>query len=114
MKTATSAPDEDPPPHGICPGHWYIPWLELKLADGTILLKPQKPLRRGTANQVSKWTGIPKKCLRRLAQSGFITEARPTINTLFYYPAQIESFIRQTEQDPDFWNAKRRREYLGR
>ncbi len=79
-----------------------------------MLLKPQKPVRRGTAKQVSKWTGIPKKCLRRLAQSGFIRESRPTINTIFYYPAEIEDFIQQTEQDPDFWTPQRRREYLGK
>jgi len=116
MKTTSAAPEppEEPTPPTVCPGHWYLPHLELKLADGSILIKPLKPVRRGTSNQVSKWTGIPKKCLRRLAQSGFIREARPGINTLFYYPAEVEEFIRATEADTDFWTPQRRREYLGK
>lgn len=110
MNTAAPAPNEEPEA-ARCPGHWYIPHVELRLADGTFLVKPQKPVRRATANQVSKWTGMSKKCLKNLAESGFITRCRPNPSTVFYYPGEVQAHIRQTEADPDFWTPERLRRY---
>lgn len=110
MSTTAPAPDEDPNA-AQCPGHWYIPHVELRLADGTFLVKPQKPVRRATANQVSKWTGLSKKCLKNLAESGYITRSQPNPSTVFYYPGEVQAHIRRTEENPDFWTPERLREY---
>lgn len=91
---------------------WIIPPLRLHLADGSTLVKPGKAVQRGTAEQVSKWTGISTKTLARLAEAGFIRCAKPTPWLLFYYPGEIEEFVAKTEADPDFWSKVRRDAYI--
>lgn len=91
---------------------WYTPTLVMRLADGSTMLKPGKPVQRATSSQVAKWTGISKKNLRQLAEIGLIREARPTPWSLHYYPAEVEEFIAKTEADPDFWNKVRKDAYI--
>jgi hypothetical protein len=81
------------------------------LADGSILLKPQKPELRATARQTAKQTHISQKTLARLAESGFIRCARVTPGLILYYPAEVEAFIKTVEENPDFWTPERRRQY---
>ncbi len=96
------------PPHG---GTWVPRYLSLLLADGSILLKPQKPVLRVSAKQAAKMTHTSVQTLARLADSGFIRCSRPTDKLRMYYPGEIEEFIRKTEEDPDFWTPERRRQY---
>ena len=84
----------------------------MELPDGSILIKRGKPIQRATATATSKMTGISLKNLRILADVGFIRCARPTVSSTFYYPGEIEAFIKQTEDDPAFWTKVRRDAYL--
>jgi hypothetical protein len=93
-------------------GGWYIPCRQHKLADGTFLIKPGKPVQRGTTNQVAKATGIGYKTLIRLADAGFLRRAQPSPGLSFFYYAEVEALIRRTERDPDFWTTVRREAYL--
>jgi hypothetical protein len=96
----------------IATAPWYTPSIVLRLAGGETLIKPGKPVQRGTARQVSKWTGISTKTLDRLAEAGFIRASKPTPWLLFYYPAEVEEFIAKTEADPDFWSRHKRQAYV--
>lgn len=101
-------------PANVSPqGTWVPRYLTLMLADGSILLKPQKPELRATARQTAKQTHISQKTLARLAESGFIRCARvtPGNGLLLYYPAEVETFIKTVEEDPDFWTPARRSQY---
>ena len=91
---------------------WLIPTLKIHLADGSTLVKACKAVQRGTAVQVSKWTGISTKTLARLADAGFIRASKPTPWLVLYYPGEIEEFIRKTEADPDFWIKVKRDAYI--
>jgi len=91
---------------------WYTPTVRVRLADGSTLLRPGKPVQRANATLTSKWTGVSRKNLRLLAEVGLIRECQVTPKTLLYYPAEIEEFIERTEREPDFWNAARRDAYI--
>lgn len=84
-------------------GGWYIPAHEMHLPDGSTLVKPGKAIRRGTTAQVAKWTGLDRRTLHRLADCGIITRARVAF-TYYFYPAEIEDLIRQSENDPGLWS----------
>jgi hypothetical protein len=101
----------NPPPENPC-STWVVPTTALKLPDGTILLKPGKPVRRVTAKAAAKITGVPKKILRNLAEAGFIREARVTPWVFYYDVVEIEAFIARTAEDPAFWSDVRRKAYL--
>ncbi len=90
---------------------WYFPTTRMTLADGTVMLKAGKPYQRGTAGKVAKAFGVSSRTLGRLAESGHIRAAKVTPQIVLYYPGEIESFIRTVEENPDYWDAKRRREY---
>ena len=103
------------PDHTSAPaagGAWYIPALVMRLNDGSTLIKPGKPVQRGTVRQVSRATGIHYKVLAALAEAGFIRRARPSPGQSYYYYAEVESFIHKTEADPDFWTKVRRDAYI--
>lgn len=100
------------PPHHHREGIWFVPTIEMRLPAGELLIKTLKPVLVASASQTAKWTGLSKKKLRNLAEAGFIREARPTPQTLLYYPGEVWDFIRQTEADPDFWNGDRLTIYL--
>lgn len=93
-------------------GLWYFPVRCCALGDGTYRLVPGRPVRRGTSSQVSKATGVHRKVLHALADCGLIRRARPSPNTAFFYFAEVEALIRETEADPDYWNRVRRDAYL--
>jgi hypothetical protein len=90
---------------------WVFPALVLHLADGSALVKPQKPVQRACARVTAKITGISARTLERLAQSGFIRRAMPTERMALYYPGEVEAFLRATEADPAYWTPERRRQY---
>jgi hypothetical protein len=101
-------------PENIKPqGTWVPRYLTLMLADGSILMKPQKPELRSTAKQTAKMTGVSQKTLARLAESGFIRCApvTPGSGLRLYYPAEVEAFIKTVEEDPDFWTPARCAQY---
>lgn len=98
----------EPAPQSV----WFTPTRVMELPDGSILIKRGKPIQRATSTETSKWTGISLKNLRILADAGFIRCARPTLGSAFYYPGEIEEFIRRTEEDPAFWTKVRRDAYL--
>lgn len=102
----------DAPKPPVLDAPWYTPTLVMRLAGGETLLKPGKPVQRGTPEQCSKWTGISRKTLKRLSEAGFIRVANPTPWLVFYYPGEIEDLIAKTEADPDFWNDVRRKAYI--
>lgn len=93
------------------PATYYTPTIRLTLADGSVLLKHGKPVVRATAGLVSKWTGLSRKTLQRLAESGFISVAKVTPTTFLYYPAEVEDFIATVAADPEYWTPARKREY---
>jgi len=92
---------------------WFTPIKVMQMPDGSFLLRPGKPIQRASIEQTSKWTGVSKKTLRRLAESGFIRCARVTAARHYYYPGEIEEFIAKTEADPDYWTPERIQHYLG-
>jgi hypothetical protein len=94
-------------------GTWVPRYLMLQLADGSILMKPQKPELRSNAKQTSRMTGVSQKTLARLAESGFIRCASitPGSGLRLYYPGEVEAFIKKVEDDPDFWTPARRAQY---
>ena len=100
-----------PPIEGNPDGCWIISYLSLKLADGTYILKPQKPVFRASARVTSKLTHVSEKTLVRLAESGFISCALSTPGCRLYYPAEVEEFLQKTIADPDFWTPARRKQY---
>lgn len=91
---------------------WYTPTIVMRLADGSTLLKPGRPIQRATGDQVAKWTGVSLKTLRNLAETGFIRRAQITRVKHLYYPGEVEDFIAATEADPDFWDDVRKKAYL--
>ena len=96
-------------------GVWVTRCQVLKLADGSFLLKPKKPVLRASAQETAKATGVSRKTLARLAEAGFIRCAKITDRLPMYYPAEVEAFIRSTEKDPDYWTLERKKQYeLGR
>ena len=98
----------DPTPEAT----WITPHRVMELPDGSILIKRGKPIQRASGTVTSKLTGVSLKTLLNLAEAGFIRVARPTPGSSFYYPAEVEAFIQQTEADPDFWTKVRRDAYL--
>ena len=108
----SSSKQTDP---GLPVGVWITRCQIFQLADGSYLLKPKRPKLRASARETAKATGVSCKTLARLAESGFIRCARITDRLPMYYPAEVEAFIRQTEQDPDYWTKDRKKQYgLGR
>lgn len=91
---------------------WVIHAHVVQLADGTMMIKPQKPRMRATSKLTSRLTGLSLKTLRILSDAGFIRCARPSPGTCFYYPLEVEAFIKQTEDDPAFWDKVKKATYL--
>lgn len=103
---------ESTPPAPQAPkGIWFFPYREMQLADGGIYLKLLKPVLVMNARQTAEFTGLSTKTLARLAESGFIRVRFPTPRIPQYYPGEVMEFIARTEEDPDFWTEKRRRQY---
>lgn len=92
-------------------GSWIIPYAQIKLADGTIVLKPQKAQLRCSAKVTARLTHVREKTLERLAESGFISCVMATPDLRLYYPAEVETFLQKTIEDPDFWTPARRAQY---
>lgn len=90
---------------------WYIPTLTLHLADGSTLIKPLKAIQRANAKTVAKYFALSTRTLSRLAEAGEIRSCRLTPQVTYYYPGEIEEFIKKMEENPDHWTPKRRREY---
>jgi hypothetical protein len=109
MSTPTTPPPENTP--SAPDGCWIIPYLHLKLADGSILIKPQKPILRASAKVTAKLTHVSPRTLARLAESGFIRCCFSTPDLRLYYPAEVEAFLEKTTSDPDFWTPARRAQY---
>jgi hypothetical protein len=93
-------------------GNWYIPAIAHKLADGSTLIKPGKAVCRGTASQVSKWTGVHRKVLSKLADCGLISRLHPSPGLTWYYPSEVETLIQKTQSEPDFWNTVKRKAFI--
>lgn len=93
-------------------GTWIIPAKVTHLPDGSTLLKPCPAILRSTASQTTVLTGVHRKTLAALADCGLIRRERPSPNQSFYYPADVEALLRQTREDPDFWNEVRTKAYL--
>lgn len=92
--------------------HYYIPAKRIQLPDGSTLIKPGKAIQRCKTSEASRMLGIHTKVLHALADCGLITRASPSPGSHFFYPAEVEAFIRQTEADPDYWTRVRRIAYL--
>jgi hypothetical protein len=91
---------------------YYIPPIIMRLADGTTMIKPGKAVQRARVADVVRWTGVHRKTLSALADCGLIRRAFPSPNMPYYYPAEVEEFIRLTETDPKFWTSVRTKAYL--
>jgi hypothetical protein len=94
------------------PETYFIPAKTIQLPDGSTLVKPGKAITRCKASQAAKLTGVSRKVLARLAECGLIRRACPSPAGAMYYPAEVESFIARTENDPDFWDDVRTQAYL--
>lgn len=94
------------------PTVWFTPTRVMMLPDGSTLIKPGKPVLRTTAAKTSELTGISLKNLRNLSECGLIRCARPTPFVTFYYPGEIEAFVKRTEDDPAFWDKVKRDAYI--
>jgi len=90
----------------------YFPALVMKLADGSYIVRPGKPVTRASATKTSKWCGISTANLRRLADAGYIRRGWSGPGVSYYYPAEVESFLLKTEAEADFWTEVRRNVYI--
>ena len=99
-------PSQNPSENG-----WYVPHLIVTLADGTFMLRPQKPVQQVVAMRAAKMFSISTRTLARLAESGHIRAAKISPQITLYFPAEIHAFILEMIENPDYWTAKRRREY---
>lgn len=90
---------------------WYIPTITLHLADGSTLIKPCKAIQRAQAKTTAKYFGISTRTLSLLAEAGEIRSSRVSPSLTFYYPGEIEDFIKKMEENPDYWTPQRRRQY---
>lgn len=91
---------------------WIIPSIAVKLPDGSTLVKPGKAVQRATGSRVSSITGVQRKTLSALADCGLIRRERPSPGQVFYYPGEVEDLLRQTAEDPEFWNQVRTQAFL--
>ena len=91
---------------------WFIPQTVIRLADGSTLIKPGRAIQRARVADVVRWTGVHRKTLSALADCGLIRRALPSPHAPHYYPGEVESLLRRTEEDPDFWTDVRRRAFL--
>ena len=92
-------------------GSWYIPYRLMQLADGTLLVKPLKPVQVMSARETSKFLSISTKTLARLAESGFIRVRLASPRTPQYFPGEILEFLQETMDNPDYWTPARRAQY---
>lgn len=93
-------------------GAWIIPAKVLKLPDGSFRIIPGRPVHRVAVADAVRITGIAAKVLNRLADCGFLRRARPSPGKSYFYPAEVEAFVRRTEEDPEFWSRVRRHCYM--
>lgn len=91
---------------------WIIPAQRIQLADGVTLIKPGKAIQRATGTQTSKITGVHKQTLSALAECGLIRRQRPSPGQCFYFPAEVEALLEQTEREPEFWDSVRTKAFL--
>jgi len=101
--TATDAPHA---------GAWIIPAKVLKLPDGSFRIIPGRPVHRVAVAEAVRITGLAAKVLNRLADCGFLRRARPSPGKSYFYPAEVEEFVRRTEDEPEFWTRVRRHCYM--
>jgi len=90
---------------------WYIPAVTVQFADGSTLVKPGKAVQRVQMPVASRMFGLSGRTLSRLAEAGYLRCARPSPSVKFFYPAEIEAFLKLTEENPGFWDSQRRVEY---
>ena len=93
-------------------GVWHVPHVEVRLPDGSTLIRPQKAVLWMKIKDVSRLTGVEAKTLNRLADCGFIRRRRPSPNQSWFMPGEVFAFLARTEEDPDFWQKARRQAYL--
>lgn len=91
---------------------WVFPATVTKFPDGSCLVKPGKAIQRATVAQAVKITGVHRKTLHALADAGLIHRERPSPSQAFFYPGEIEDLLKQTADDPSFWNKVRTRAFL--
>lgn len=108
---AADAVDTISPPDPAL-GAWIIPARVLRLGDGSYRIIPGRPVHRVDIAECVRITGLAAKVLNRLADCGFIRRARPSPGKSYFYPAEVETFIRATESDPDYWTRVRRHAYM--
>lgn len=93
-------------------GNWFIPIKRIKVDERTWALRLGQPVQLGSSYDVSKTTGIGRRILKRLAQLGYIREAKPSPFLSMYYYSEVLAFIDRTTQDPHFWTQVRREAYI--
>lgn len=103
-----TSPTPDPQaPQGV----WFFPYREMRLADGSVLVKPLKPVLVMSARDTARFTKLSTKTLARLAESGIIRAEWPTPRMPRYFPGEVFEFLRETRENPDYWTPDRLRQY---
>ena len=91
---------------------WFIPAVAMQLPDGSTLIKPGKAIQRATTAATVKLTGVPAKTLHALAECGLLTREQPTRFKSFFYPGEVQTFLRKTAENPTFWNEVKTQAFL--
>lgn len=92
-------------------GKWYIPTRVIQVDERTYALRLGKPVLLGTAAEIERETGIPRKMVPKLADAGFFPDCKPSPTYRLFYYADVREFLEKTAE-PKFWNSIRREAYL--
>lgn len=92
-------------------GKWHVPCKRIKIDDRTYALRLGHPVMLGTATDIERETGIPRKMVPKLAAAGFFDDVKPSPTYRLYYYADVLEFLEKTKA-PNFWNSVRREAYL--
>jgi hypothetical protein len=91
---------------------WAIPAITRKLPDGSTLVLPGKAIQRATVSATVKITGVPAKILHRLAECGLLTRELPSPFKSFFYPGEVQQFLKKTAEEPGYWDEVKTKAFL--
>jgi excisionase family DNA binding protein len=71
--------------------------------DGSIVVRPGKPLDRLTLRQAAKRAGCSRNTIYRLYHAGILKGERPGPRKIFIFADSLEQHL-ESCQDKQFWN----------
>jgi hypothetical protein len=112
----SNAPKPNPNPAQEKDGdrqYWLTFFTSIPQGDGSVVLRPQKPVPRVTILQAAKVLGISDDGVRRLIQKGILQIERPTPHKTYVLTESLDTHLRHNARDPEFWEDRRGRATWG-